>query len=51
MFMLAVHNGRERSVQDFVALFKQADARYQYIGTTGGADGAFQSIIEFRFKA
>ncbi|KAI0378281.1 putative O-methyltransferase [Hypomontagnella monticulosa] len=51
MFMLAVHNGRERSVQDFISLFKQADARYEYVGTTGGVDGAFQSIIEFRFRA
>lgn len=48
--MLAVHNGRERTVDDFVKLFKEADARYHYVGTTGGVDGAFQSIVEFSFK-
>ena len=47
--MLAVHNGRERTVGDFVRLFKEADARYEYVGTTGGVDGAFQSVVEFKF--
>ncbi|KAI1781131.1 putative O-methyltransferase [Hypoxylon cercidicola] len=51
MFMLAVHNGRERSVEDFIKLFKEADARYEYIATTGGIHGAFQSTVEFKFKA
>ncbi|KAI1766596.1 S-adenosyl-L-methionine-dependent methyltransferase [Hypoxylon sp. FL1150] len=51
LFMLAVHNGRERSVGDFIKLFKQADARYEYIATTGGVDGAFQSTVEFKFVA
>jgi hypothetical protein len=50
MFMLAVHNGRERTIEDFIKLFKEADARYHYVGTTGGVDGSFQSVVEFCFK-
>ncbi|KAI0181361.1 putative O-methyltransferase [Hypoxylon sp. FL1284] len=51
MLMLAIHNGRERSVEDFIELFQRADARYEYVATTGGVGGAFQSTMEFRFKA
>ncbi len=48
--MLAVHAAKERSVSDFCRLFEQADARFQYVGTSGGVDGAFQSLVEFKFR-
>jgi len=50
MFMLSVHGAKERSISDFVALFKQADAKFEYVGTTGGQEGAFQSLVDFVYK-
>lgn len=50
MFMLSVHGGKERTIADFVSLFEQADARFKYVGTTGGINGAFQSLLEFTFE-
>ncbi|KAI1307852.1 putative O-methyltransferase [Xylaria venustula] len=50
MIMQAVHNGRERTVREFIILFERADVRYKYVGTSGGVDGAFQSIVEFVFE-
>ena len=50
MFMLSVHGGKERTIADFVSLFEQADARFKYMGTTGGVNGAFQSLLEFAFQ-
>ena len=47
--MMAVHDARERTVADFVRLFQEADPRLTYVGTTGGVDGAFQSLVEFQF--
>ena len=49
MVMLASHGARERTAADFVGLFHQADARLTYVGKTGGTNGAFQSLLEFRF--
>lgn len=48
--MLAAHNARERNVQDFIAIFQTADSRFSFIGETSGAkEGAFQSLLEFKF--
>lgn len=49
-FMMAIHGARERSLTDFIRLFQRADARLKYVRTTGGKDGAFQSLLEFRFE-
>lgn len=48
--MLAVHNARERTVSDFVKLFKGASPYFQFEGITGGTGGAFQSLLDFGFK-
>lgn len=50
MFMLAVHYARERSVAEFIGLFKQASEDFHYVNVTGGEGGAFQSLLEFVFK-
>ena len=50
MVMLASHGARERTATDFIELFRQADARFVYVGQTGGINGAFQSLLEFRFE-
>jgi 6-hydroxytryprostatin B O-methyltransferase len=49
MFMLAVHGARERSVDEFVALFQAASDRFRFVGVTGGQGGAFQSLIEVEY--
>jgi hypothetical protein len=48
--MLAVHTARERSTTDFVRLFKEASDKFHYVGTTGGTNGAFQSLVEFVYR-
>lgn len=51
MFMLAVHGARERSVDEFVALFHAASNRFRLVGVTGGQSGAFQSLLEMEYAA
>lgn len=51
MFMLAVHGARERSVDEFVALFQAASNRFRLVGVTGGQGGAFQSLLEMEYAA
>ncbi|KAH8694082.1 putative O-methyltransferase [Talaromyces proteolyticus] len=48
-FMLSVHMAKERTVSDFVALFRQASPKFRFCGVTGGSDGAFQSLLEFAY--
>ncbi len=50
MVMLANHGAKERTAADFVGLFHQADPRLTYVGKTGGTNGAFQSLLEFKFE-
>ena len=50
MVMLAAHGAKERTAADFVRLFHQADPRLTYVGKTGGTNGAFQSLLEFKFQ-
>ncbi len=50
MVMLASHGAKERTAADFVGLFHQADPRLTYVGKTGGTNGAFQSLLEFKFE-
>lgn len=47
--MLAVHAARERSVDEFVTVFKAASDRFRLVGVTGGQGGAFQSLIEMEY--
>ncbi|KAK8127939.1 hypothetical protein PG984_009047 [Apiospora sp. TS-2023a] len=49
MAMMCSHNARERTVEHFVRLFKEADSRFEYLRTTGGHHGTFLSVVEFRF--
>ena len=49
--MLGAHGSRERNVDEYVELFKEADHRYKFVGISGGSDGAFQSIVDFVFDA
>ena len=51
MFMLAVHGARERSVDEFVALFQAASNRFRLVGVTGGQGGAFQTLVEMEYVA
>jgi 6-hydroxytryprostatin B O-methyltransferase len=48
-FMMSVHMAKERSVSDFVALFREASPKFRFCGVTGGYDGAFQSLLEFEY--
>ena len=50
MVMLGSHGAKERTAADFVGLFQQADPRLTYVGKTGGTNGAFQSLLEFKFE-
>lgn len=50
MVMLAVHGARERSVDEFVALFQAASSRFRLVGVTG-SQGAFQSLLEMEYAA
>lgn len=50
MFMLAAHGARERTIADFTRLFEEADGKFKYVGTTGGSNGAFQSLLEFTYQ-
>ncbi|KAJ4361264.1 hypothetical protein N0V95_002033 [Ascochyta clinopodiicola] len=49
MFMLAVHDAPERSRADFERLFTEASPSFRLVGTTGGENGAFQSLLEFEY--
>jgi len=49
--MLAVHGARERSVEEFVALFEAANKGFRFVGVTGGKGGAFQSLLEMEYIA
>lgn len=51
MFMLAGHGSRERNVDEYIHLFEEADHRFKFVGISGGSDGAFESIVDFEFKA
>ena len=51
MFMQAAHGGRERNVDEYIHLFKEADHRFKFVSISGGSDGAFQSIVDFKFEA
>jgi 6-hydroxytryprostatin B O-methyltransferase len=48
--MLGGHFAKERSVVDFIGLFKQASDKFHYVGVTGGGPGAFQSLVEFVYR-
>lgn len=49
--MLAAHNARERSVQDFDKIFMSASPRFSFVRETSGTrSGAFQSLLEFEYK-
>ena len=50
MLMLANHGARERTAAEFVGLFHQADPRLTYVGETRGTNGAFHSLLEFRYE-
>ncbi|KAJ5608725.1 hypothetical protein N7528_009292 [Penicillium herquei] len=50
-FIMAAHDSHERTLNDYVQLFKQVSPRFELIGVTSGADdGAFQSLLEFQFN-
>jgi hypothetical protein len=48
--MLGAHQAKERSVAEFVAIFRQASAGFAYVGATGGEPGVFQSLLEFAYR-
>lgn len=47
--MMAVHNAQERSEEEYITLFKQADKRFNFVGLSHSS-GAFQSLVDFEFK-
>ncbi|XDG05996.1 hypothetical protein ABKA04_005611 [Annulohypoxylon sp. FPYF3050] len=51
MFMMAVHDAKERTIADFESLFqKVSPGKFRLVGVTSGADaGAFQSLLDFEF--
>ena len=46
--MLNLHNSKERSLDDFIKLSKEADPRLKYVGVQQPA-GSFFSFIEILF--
>lgn len=48
-FMMSVHMAHERSVSEFVGLFRKASPKFRFCGVTGGQGGAFQSLLEFEY--
>lgn len=50
-FMLAAHDAKERSVDDFASLFEQVKpGAFRLAGVTSGSEaGAFQSLLEFEY--
>lgn len=50
LFMMAAHDAKERTAQEFDAIFKQASPMFKFVGVSGGGAGSFQSIIEFRWE-
>ena len=48
--MLAMHYAHERSIAEYIDLFKQASDNFHYVNVSGGEGGAFQSLLEFVFK-
>jgi hypothetical protein len=47
--MLAVFAASERSESEFVRIFTEASSAFRFVGTTNGKNGAFQSLLEFKF--
>ncbi|KAJ5703311.1 hypothetical protein N7493_011700 [Penicillium malachiteum] len=48
-FIMAAHDSHERTLNDYVQLFKRVSSRFKLVGVTSGAkDGAFQSLLEFQ---
>lgn len=49
--MLAAHDAKERSEEDFVSLFEQVKpGAFKLAGVTSGSQaGAFQSLLEFEY--
>lgn len=47
--MMSVHMAHERSVSEFVGLFRKASPKFRFCGVTGGQGGAFQSLLEFEY--
>ncbi|KAL9120673.1 MAG: hypothetical protein Q9187_002772 [Circinaria calcarea] len=45
--MMSAHNAKERSVAEFIRLFKDASEDFKFVGVTGGEPGVFQSLVEF----
>lgn len=50
MIMLASHASKERSVAEFTALFREADARFRHVATGGGVNGAVRSLLEYELR-
>jgi len=50
MFMMTVHGTKERTTDRYIELFKEADPNFEFVGISGGTDGAFQSILDFVFQ-
>ncbi|KAI9695981.1 MAG: hypothetical protein M1820_008322 [Bogoriella megaspora] len=47
--MVASHNSRERSVDQYTSLFKAVDGRFSLVGVTGKRPGVHHSLIEYTF--
>ncbi|CAJ2509725.1 Uu.00g056250.m01.CDS01 [Anthostomella pinea] len=51
LFVMTVQGSYERTKERYVELSREADPRLEFVAQTGGQDGAFQSILDFVFKA
>lgn len=47
--MLAAHNARERTVDEYTRLFEQADAGFSLVGLGGGIPGMHHTILEYKY--
>jgi hypothetical protein len=51
MLMHVAHGASERTTTEYVKLFQQSSEKFQFVGVSGGHNGAFESMIEFVYKS
>ena len=49
--MLAAHNARERSVDEYTQLFEAADPGFGFVGVGGGIAGMHHTLIGNRYMS
>ena len=48
--MLAAHNARERSLDEYTQLFQTADPGFSFVRISGGVAGMYHSLLEYKYS-